>query len=221
MLPEPVPQPSTPAAQSNAQNFPKKYSVGPTSLQVKEFRLRVSSLRLTSSSLYFKTMLEGARFREGQELAEKGFIEIELLEPKDDPTAIMIIMGILYGTDVDVPNHVDLATLEGITILVDKFQWHTLVTPHATAWFDNLIELEGRPNRFDKNLLVWLFIAWQFGIQDDFKYLSKVAQQDSPTSIDTHDESIRLSTRIIGKSTRFLELDPSPNLSEYPNNIMV
>jgi BTB/POZ domain len=195
----PLNQAAQQVSQSSEEEELVRYNVGPLGIKVKEFRLRVSSFKLISSSRYFQKMLEGSRFREGKELNEHGFIEIELLDPEDEPTAMMIILGILYGTDVQVPVKLDLPTLDKVAILVDKYQWHALVTPHAISWLDNLLDSRGYPDTIDETLLMWLFIASLFGMKDQFKTLSKVAQQDACSSIDLTDEGIRLSTRVLSK----------------------
>jgi hypothetical protein len=176
-----------------------KYNVGPLGVNIKGVRLRVSSLKLISTSRYFQAMLEGSGFRESNELQEHGYVEIELSDPEDDPTAMMLILGILYGNEVQVPKEVDLPTLEKVAILVDKYEWHALVLPYGTSWFDNLAQTRGLPDTFDKTLLVWLWIAWLFGTRDHFKALSRVAQQEANTSIDLADESIRLSSKVLSK----------------------
>jgi hypothetical protein len=187
------------ASQLSEQEESSRYNVGPLSIKVKEFRLRVSSVKLTSSSDYFRAMLEGSGFREGEELKTHGSVSIELSDPEDEPTAMMIILGILYENNVQVPSELDLPTLEKVAVLVDKYQWHVLVTPRAISWFDRLLNSKGLPDNFDETVLTWLFIAWQFGIKDHFKALSKVAQQDASYSIDLRDESIRLPTRVLGE----------------------
>jgi hypothetical protein len=141
-----------PDAQSSEPEEPTKFDIGPVAIGVREFRLRVSSLKLISSSRYFQTMLEGSRFPEGRELQEHGFVSVELLDLEDDPTAMMIILGILYGANIRT--EVDLPTLEKVAVLVDKYQWHTVVTPHATSWFGKLVGSQGLPDVFDNTLLV-------------------------------------------------------------------
>lgn len=195
----PLNQAAQQASPSSEQEKPAKYNVGPLSVKVKEVRLRVSSLKLISSSRYFQAMLEGSRFHEGEELKEHGFVEIKLLDPEDEPTAMMIILGILYENDVQVPIELDLPTLDKVAVLVDKYQWHALVTPHAISWFDSLMNSPGLPDVSDKAFWKWLFIAWLFGMKDHFKALSRVAQQDACNSIDLTDKSIRLSTRALSK----------------------
>jgi hypothetical protein len=144
-------------------------------------------------------MLEGPGFREGRELKEHGFVKIELLDPEDDPRATMVVLGILYGNNVQLPVDLDLPTLHKVAVLVDKYQWHELVTPHAISWFDQLSESQGIPITFHETLLMCLWIAWLFRMKDRFKTLSRVAQQDAYDLIDLTDESIGLPTRVIGK----------------------
>ena len=187
------------ALSSTEQGRPVKYNVGPLGIKIQNVRLRVSSLKLISSSPYFQAMLEGPAFREGKELEEHGFVEIELLDPEDEPTATMIILSILYGNDVQVPIELDLSMLYKIAILVDKYQWHALVAPHATLWFDRLLEPVDFSGTLDETLLMQLYIAWVFGMKDHFKKLSGIAQQVSCNSIDLTDESIRLPTRALSK----------------------
>jgi hypothetical protein len=184
---------------SSKKNNPGKYNVGPLSIQVKNIHLRVSSLKLISSSRHFQAMLEGPAFREHQELKENGFVAIELSNEEDDPTAMMVIMGILHGTDVQVPAQLDLLRLYKIAVLVDKYQWQTLMTPHGISWLDNLLESQGLPDAFDETLLMWLWTAWLFGKKDDFKNLSRIAQQNICNPIDLTDENIRLPTSVLSK----------------------
>jgi hypothetical protein len=187
------------APQANGHEKPVEYKIGPIGVKVKEFRLRVSSMKLISSSRYFQAMLEGPGFREGKELKEHGFITIELLDPEDEPTAMMIVLGILYGNDFQVPIDLDLPTFYKVAVLVDKYQWHGLVTPHATSWFDRHVNSQGLQDVFDNSLLTWLWISWLFGMKDHFKTLSRVAQQNASKPIDLADESIRLSTIVLRK----------------------
>ena len=67
-------------------------------------------------------MLEGDVFPEGRELKGNGLVQIELLSPEDDPTALMIILGLLHGNDVELPTDLDLPGLEKVAVLVDKYQ---------------------------------------------------------------------------------------------------
>jgi hypothetical protein len=191
------------ASPSSEERKAAMYNVGLLDVKVKEVHLRVSSLRLVSSSPYFRAMLEDSRFPEGIELKEHGFVQIQLSEPEDEPTAMMIILGVLYEKDVQLPTKIDLPTLHKVAVLVDKYQWHVPITPYAVLWFDGLANNEGFPKSFDGSTLMWLWIAWLFGMKDHFKSVSKIAQQDARNSIDPTQEGIRLPTSIIGKLFHF------------------
>lgn len=187
---------STPCEQTKAA----LYNVG---VKVKEIHLRVSSLRLASSSEYFRAMLEGSRFPEGKQLKENGFVQIRLSDPEDKPEAIMIILGVLYEKDVQLPTKIDFQTLQKVAVLVDKYQWHVPITPHMISWFDGLKNSSEFPIAFDEDLLTWLWIAWLFGMKDHFKSISGFVQQYAGKSIDPTGEDIRLPTRIVCKPFLF------------------
>ena len=184
---------------STEQQMLRNCVVGFLNFKVKEVRLRVSSKKLTSSSRYFQAMFEGSRFREAEELKEHGFVTIELSDPEDDPTAMIIVLGILCSSDVQVPTDIDLRTLHNVTTLVDKYYLHETVAPQAVSWFDKLEASQGLPNTFDETLLMWLWIAWVFGMKDRFKELSRVAQQCASKSIDLADEKILLPSNVLSK----------------------
>jgi hypothetical protein len=176
------------------------YNVG---VKVKEIHLRVSSLKLASSSEYFRAMLEGSRFPEGKQLKENGSIQIRLSDPEDKPEAFMIVLSALYEKDVQMPSKIEYQTLQNVAVLVDKYQWHVPITPYVISWFDGLQSTPAFPKSFDGELLTWLWIAWLFGIRDHFKSLSRIAQQQACKSIDPTEEDIRLPKRVAGKPFLF------------------
>jgi hypothetical protein len=182
--------------QHSDEDESRTYNMGLIGVKVKEVRLRVSSLRLVASSRHFKAMLD---FQEGKELKQHGSVEIELCDPEDDPTAMAIILSILHEKEVYLPIDMDLPLLFKVTVLVDKYHWHDMVTPYATLWFDSLVDSLGLPEDFDDNLLTWLWMSWVFGLKEYFKTLSRVAMQDACSSIDTTNENIRLLTRALSK----------------------
>ncbi|KAH7112792.1 hypothetical protein B0J11DRAFT_619450 [Dendryphion nanum] len=182
---------------STEQQMQRNYVLGNLHINVKEVRLQVSSEKLISSSCYFQAMFEGTRFREAEELKEHGLITIELSGSEDDPTAMMIILGILYSNDVQVPIDIDLQTLHNVATLVDKYQFHATVSPQAVSWFNRLKASQELPDTFDETLLMRLWVAWVFRIKDRFKELSRVAQQCATKPIDPGDEKILLPSGVL------------------------
>jgi hypothetical protein len=111
----------------------------------------------------------------------------------------MIVLGILYSSDVQMPTDIDLQKLYNVATLVDKYEWHAPVAPRAISWFDRLEASQGLPDIFDETLLTWLWIAWVFGLKDHIKKLSRVAQQHASKPIDLADERILLPSSILSK----------------------
>lgn len=184
------------ASKLSEQTKAALYNVG---VKVKEIHLRVSSLRLASSSEYFRAMLEGSRFPEGKQLKENGFVQIRLSDPEDKPEAFMIVLSALYEKDIQLPTKIEFQTLQNVAVLIDKYQWHAPITPHVISWFDDLQSTPAFSNSFDEDLLMWLWIAWLFGIRDHFKSLSRIAQQHACKPIQLIEENNRLPARIVGK----------------------
>lgn len=182
--------------------IPPMFDFGPLSVMTDSVRLRVSSTKLISSSRYFQTMLESSAFREGTDLKEHGSTTIRLSGPEDDPTALMIIIGLLHDGNVSPSKTIDLPLLDKIATLVDKYEWHSVVNPHVTNWFAELKLREGLPETFNDKLLKWLWILWVFGLKTHFKTLSKVAQQDASSPIDLEDENVHLPNSVLSKYSK-------------------
>ena len=117
-------EPSYPNEQEPPAKLPR-YSSGPTIVAAKEIRLRVSSLKLITSSRYFQVMLEGDTFPEGRELREHGLVLVELLRPRGRPDSHDDFLDIRHGNDVKLLTGLNLPGLEKVAVLVDKYQWHT------------------------------------------------------------------------------------------------
>lgn len=91
-------------------------------------RFRVSSKHLTLVSPVFKAMLQGDRFKEGNELARTGRVEVPLFD--DNIDALRIILDILHHRYNLVPPRIDSQILMDIAAVVDKYQLkHVLDLP--------------------------------------------------------------------------------------------
>jgi hypothetical protein len=193
------PPPTEDSEQNSEDATVMEFDVGSLTLELKKLCLRVSSEKLTSSSHYFQAMFKESRFRESADLKNNGNAKINLPWPEHDPFAITIIMGILHGSSVTLPDQVDLPMLENIATLVDKYDLRNDVTPHATQWAEDLLRREKPPKDFNDRLFPWLWISWVFGLKKHFRNFSQVAQRYSEGPIDLADPSIRLPERVVGK----------------------
>lgn len=168
-----------------------------------QVHLRVSSIKLIMSSPYFKAMLTGDRYPEGRNLAENGSVRIDLSDTEDDPEAMMVILGLLYNTSnhVDAPAQIELSTLINITMLVDKYQWHELVTPHATHWFETIKpQIISKFSSLPSNMQIKVFVG-DLGLRTRRSLQnSYMTMEHSLHTIDTSDPEVLLPTRVMSKS---------------------
>lgn len=141
---------------------------------VKAVDMLVSSKHLSLASPVFKAMLRGS-FQESQILRELGMVDIPL--PDDDPVHFEILLNIIHGYPKKVPTKVDLVTMTGLAILVDKYQMADVVYMYKTLWIQEL--KSDLPKVFTTNqaMLSWLTVAWVFQLSDEFTQITKLAGQ--------------------------------------------
>ena len=162
-------------------------------------RLWVSSQQLISSSEYFQRMLEDTAFPEGKKLKENGVVQIQLSELEDKMiTFLLSLIFCIRGKAI----YLLMSTLRCCTIP----QWLWTNTsgkhwslPRARTWFHALVRDTGLPVHFSPSLMKWLWVTWLFGLEDHFRQLSKVAQQDARNSIVPTGEAIRLPYGVLHK----------------------
>ena len=165
-----------------------------------ETRRWVSSKWLMSTTKYFQEWLVDTTFPENGKLEEEGFIQLLLSAPESDLEAFNRIIDMLYVYENGhlVETEVDFPWLHRIAMLVEKYHWHSVLSP-AKCWFENLVESQGLPESFGSTLMSWLWVAWTMERRHEFNVLSKIAQHDAPRSIHLTDE-LGLPTRVLGKS---------------------
>ncbi|KAN0092035.1 hypothetical protein V8E51_017882 [Hyaloscypha variabilis] len=162
-------------------------------------RLWVSSQQLISSSEYFQRMLEDTAFPEGKKLKGNGVVQIQLSELEDKMiTFLLSLIFCIRGKAI----YLLMSTLRCCTIP----QWLWTNTsgkhwslPRARTWFHALVRDTGLPVHFSPSLMKWLWVTWLFGLEDHFRQLSKVAQQDARNSIVPTGEAIRLPYGVLHK----------------------
>ncbi|KAM0323548.1 hypothetical protein ACHAQA_008829, partial [Verticillium albo-atrum] len=94
-------------------------------------RLRVHSLFVTTASKVFKAML-CHNFKEGQQLAEQGSIEVAL--PEDNADAIEIVFNIIHGRNNMVREILAPGELLQVAIICDKYDCTVSLTFAIQAW---------------------------------------------------------------------------------------
>jgi hypothetical protein len=129
------------------------------------------------ASRVFSAMLRHSYFREGAELRAHGAVEVELHD--DNAQALLTALMVVHGRLRRVPRAVDLAALGHIAIIIDKYGLHEALREHGNMWFNRLQKQDrdtgtARHRRF----LWWLVVAWVLRHGNNFRTLTRIAQQN-------------------------------------------
>lgn len=153
----------------------------------------VSSRHLILASPVFKAMFRSG-FRESHLLASQELAEIDL--PEDDPGAFEILLNIIHGHVRKVPEHVDLKELVELSILIDKYQLLDIMKLYIQMWMSRL--RDSAPRTYTADILPWLTISWVFKLQDDFKAISKLAEQGSSNRLCDNKTRLPIPNTVLG-----------------------
>jgi hypothetical protein len=127
-----------------------------------ETRFKVSSNLLTQSSDYFKARL-GQNWPEGQELSQKGNVEIRI--DGFEPEGVRIVLNILHWRNDQIPLHVDLALLTKVALVTDYFQCNQALCFMGKKWFFDCCRWCRNIERSPE----YVFVCHVFGIKDNLE----------------------------------------------------
>ncbi|GAB1318148.1 BTB domain-containing protein [Madurella fahalii] len=132
---------------------------------------RVSSRHLILASPVFKAALTGP-WKEGIK-AQNGCLEIEAEDW--DVDALLIAMNVIHCRLNRVPLALGLEDLSKVAGLVDYYQLHDAFYLHKLHWIPAL--KENLPKLYNRELMLWISIAWVFNDDDIFTDTTHVAIQ--------------------------------------------
>ncbi|KAL2022072.1 hypothetical protein VTK56DRAFT_6116 [Thermocarpiscus australiensis] len=141
-------------------------------------RIKVSSKHLALASRVFRNKLQLGSTTAARQ--SDGRVHLQLIEGFD-PKAVSIVMNVLHGRGSKVPKSVDLETLAQIALFVDRFQLLDAVDVYAERWISRLEGL--LPDRYNRDLVLWIYISHVFRQADIFRAATKVAAAHSPGPI--------------------------------------
>ncbi|KAI1139120.1 hypothetical protein F5Y05DRAFT_403713 [Hypoxylon sp. FL0543] len=153
---------------------PKQEQVLPTSYEFTwsmPVKFRLSSKHLALASKYFKSLLQGP-WKEGTEIHSDGCRHVEAQDW--DENAMVILMQVIHGLNRKVPRSVTLEMLAKIAVLVDYYKCHEAVMLWSDIWIDELKKIP-LPTEVNRELILWILVAYVFGKEDLFKNATKVA----------------------------------------------
>ncbi|PQE15496.1 BTB POZ domain-containing protein [Rutstroemia sp. NJR-2017a WRK4] len=146
---------------------------------VDKVHMIVSSKHMCLASPVFKAMLQG-RFKEADQLREKGRIEIPL--PDDDAAAMEVVARIIHGRFTTIPKIVKLPLFTQITVLVDKYQMLEIVYLNASHWAKALDLREGSHLSWSDRFR-WLCISYVLHIKEEFNAITKTICRESDRTV--------------------------------------
>ncbi|KAK3393883.1 hypothetical protein B0H63DRAFT_555185 [Podospora didyma] len=137
-------------------------------------RIKVSSKHLTLASRVFKNKLQHGSTRSSTQ--SDGRVHLTLTDSIYDPKAVTAVVNAVHGRGSKLKTvRVDLATLAQIALFTDTFQLFDTVEVYADRWIDKLLQDEGLPDLYGRDLVLWIFISHVFRRADVFKSVTKLA----------------------------------------------
>jgi hypothetical protein len=95
----------------------------------------VSSKHMASASSVFKVMIE-KKMQEASKTSTKA--KTELLLPREDPSAFVIIANIIHGRNKTVPEKVDYLSLASLGFITKRYKLQEFLRCAAISWIKNL-----------------------------------------------------------------------------------
>lgn len=135
-------------------------------------RFRLSSRHLILVSPYFRAMLTGPW---AENSSRAGSMYTASASDWDEE-ALTILMDIIHGHGERIPRSMSLELLAKIAVLVDYYKCHKIVKFYSDTWIEGTL---GRgetnlPQRYSRDLILFLFIACIFAQHKIFKDLTLI-----------------------------------------------
>ncbi|KAH7125634.1 hypothetical protein B0J11DRAFT_310897 [Dendryphion nanum] len=143
-------------------------------------RFEVSSRHLMLASPRFKTMLSGRKWQEGVPGLDGRFV----IRTEDwDEEAFRILMNVIHTRNRAVPRTIDLDLLAKIAVLVDYYDCSETIELFKDIWIDHVNKTAPAPSNYCRDLMLWVCVAWVFGLEETFLATTEVAMRQSKDCI--------------------------------------
>ncbi|KAK8064560.1 hypothetical protein PG994_007198 [Apiospora phragmitis] len=149
-------------------------------------RFRVSSKHLALASVSFRNFLQDdSQGGNASTFKTSGW----------DPDAMLILMNIIHGRHGSVPTKVNLEMFAKIAALTDYPGCHEAVMFFARGWISKMSVTT--PNKYDRNLVLWLAVSRVLSRQSIFVVMAKAAIMYSKGPIQTL--GLPIPQQVVGK----------------------
>ncbi|RYN23429.1 hypothetical protein AA0112_g9345 [Alternaria arborescens] len=156
----------------------------PVEPEEESIHYHVSSRHLMLASPVFKRALNKDGFTESVRNEIDGFFHVQASDW--DPEAFLIVLQILHGRNKQVPRKVSLDMLAKIAILEDYYTFGESLDIFTEMWIQELMKVS-IPKVYCRDLVLWIWVAWLFDKDQQFKEATTVAIKQSTEALRTLD----------------------------------
>ncbi|PVI07909.1 hypothetical protein DM02DRAFT_608519 [Periconia macrospinosa] len=144
-------------------------------------RYLVSSRHLALASGYFKSSLSQEGWMEGVRNEADGMYHLTTTDW--DPDALLILLNILHLHNRKVPRELTLEMLAKMAVLIDYYRCAEATEVFTAMWIEKTAESETVPSEYNRDLVLWMCVAWVFKIPSTFETTTSIviAQNNMPT----------------------------------------
>jgi hypothetical protein len=103
-----------------------------------------------------------------------------------DPEAFLIVLRVVHGRNKKVPREVTLEMLAKIAVLEDYYTFGETLDVFTEVWIQGLIKAP-IPTLYCRDLVLWIWVAWVFDIEQQFVEATRTAIKQSTESLRTLD----------------------------------
>jgi hypothetical protein len=144
---------------------------------------RVSSRHLALASPWFDRALAKEKWFESTRDEGDGLFHLTATDW--DAEAFLILLKIFHVRHRDVPKEVSLELLAKIAVLVDYYEFGETVELFSETWISSAKAKIMRSLVYDRNLVLWMWVSWVFGVDDIFTETTATAIRQSKESLNT------------------------------------
>ncbi|KAJ9402136.1 hypothetical protein DTO282F9_900 [Paecilomyces variotii] len=138
------------------------------------FRIQVSAKHLVLASPVFKQILTGG-WKESVTYLQKGSVEITT--EGWDVEALLILLRVMHCQNYHVPRKLTLEMVAKVAVLADYYECKETIRFSADTWIKSLEEVP--PDRYCRDLILWLWISYYLKLPGQFQKASSIAISQS------------------------------------------
>lgn len=154
------------------------------------FCIQASAKHLTSASPVFKKLLTGS-WKESITFQQKGYVEITT--ESWDIEAFLILLRIMHCQFNQIPRWITVEMLAKVAVVADYYECKDVIRFFVNIW----VEDKRPPDKYCRDLILWLWISWAFEYGERFKAITATAMLHGDRQISSL--GLPIPDRVIGK----------------------